>query len=812
MPKDWLHAANTRRTAAQKRHPNASLTLRTTSSTTLPPQLQSSVPRCAQPCLATYIGQGYGCPDDDLECLCLHYSSQGYTVGELAYICFAQDCPQSNTSESSILYYMCSSTAGAVQPTNTPLVPPATTFQPSQSSVLPKITKTSPKGTRSTSTTDRRTHSHSSRSLQTSHKSADSVSSAAATHSAVSGAFGPSASRSTRPTSATAASQVAATPTNQSAGLTGPQAAGVSVGAMGAVMIAIAAVCLCLCIRRRKVREKEDRQSYDFVDEAPPRFSPFNYGYADPRGPLGGFERRRAELMAEKRNSPWTFEPYSRKSIQRYEKNADISPQSRHSNESVRTLSQLLPDKPSPTFQRLQPKSPAASTFTAKTVFEEDRSPPAQSQKHLPRLPPPAIALPYPPPRKSAPPRKPVPPSYTNGYTCSPGGSRQPSLSLSIPKMAPRFSKILSPIDFPPPPVLRDDQSASSQRASNGSRANSTKSTGSLLNYYASPEAGSIASPVAAGPITSPEMGSVSSPTPIEDEVQKRKAIPQTITVTKPTYPPQAVRRDSAASDTSFESTDPDEPTPPDEVDKQLTPVEESPIAASPIAGIRYPKVPRSSNQAVPRSPKVGLSPKVGAQPKFEALPRQVKRPRPSTKAERKNTPGQHRQGGEPRQDPVTPVRKGTTSSALSGSTLAAKRVGSSAAQDLERTLHLADPARSRTGSHGPTQTPKSGPRYSGKNTQRNRQESPLKGYGRVASNGRGVSRSQLASPVMKSAGPHLWKSPGLPGEVQQVALKSPLWEPKLTPSRRGDDLYLSVGIGSPKASGLTPMSDAFQS
>ncbi|KAK0822178.1 hypothetical protein LTR73_009391, partial [Friedmanniomyces endolithicus] len=70
-------------------------------------------------------------------------------------------------------------------------------------------------------------------------------------------------------------------------------------------------------------------------------------------------------------------------------------------------------------------------------------------------------------------------------------------------------------------------------------------------------------------------MNALGSPfTPISLEPQRRvKPIPAAITVTRPTYPPRAVRRTSSAgSDTSFESTDPDEPTPPNEEDKQLSP------------------------------------------------------------------------------------------------------------------------------------------------------------------------------------------------------------------------------------------------
>jgi hypothetical protein len=57
--------------------------------------------------------------------------------------------------------------------------------------------------------------------------------------------------------------------------------------------------------------------------------------------------------------------------------------------------------------------------------------------------------------------------------------------------------------------------------------------------------------------------------------------------------------RDSQASFTSFESLDSDDdPTPPREEERRLSPVYELPAAR-----VSYPKVPRSANQAVPRSP-----------------------------------------------------------------------------------------------------------------------------------------------------------------------------------------------------------------
>jgi len=44
----------------------------------------------------------------------------------------------------------------------------------------------------------------------------------------------------------------------------------------------------------------------------------------------------------------------------------------------------------------------------------------------------------------------------------------------------------------------------------------------------------------------------------------------------------------------------------------------------------------------------------------------------------------------------------------------------------------------------------------------------------------------------MSSPGPKILRTD------REVVLRSPLWEPKLTPSRRGEDLFLSVSLASP--------------
>ena len=726
MPKDRLFAATN--TQQSQNHPNGKSRL-----ASLPSEVQRSVPQCAQQCLAFYVGQQYNCPDHEFNCLCDRYSSEGFALGELAYACIIQDCGDESTTISKEAYFVCHSVSQAAKPTHSTLTLPApTTTRPHPST---QSTSTTTKGPIPTS------HDPTLRSSHTS--------SATTARTALSAADG-----SPQPSPSAAAEAGRSTSTALSAThLTAAQSAGISIAAMGAVIMVIALIWLIAVLRRKKVTKKDERKSYDFVDEAPPRFSPFNYGIADPRGPLGGFQKRRAELMAEKRTSDWARSHYAPDNAQRHEKSVDISPDTYRSNDSKR--SQLLPDKPYSTIFRSYPKSPAPTTTT---IFEEDRPqaipPPVPSLRSLPRLPPAGQAIYYPPP----PPTKSRMVQYAQQYQNSPEKPRQPSLSLDIPRQAARLPRAPSPVAFPLPPNV-PAPSRRGRDPSVESHAKSGESEGSLLNYYASPEAGFD---------TSPE--DLDTPaTPIDDVIQRRRAAPNAITITKPVYPPRAIRVDSNGSDTSFESNISDEPTPPEEIERQLTPVLESPISR-----VKYPKIPRSSNQAVARSPKNSpgliLSPlhirKAEVRP-FDGRIGLPSNPRPP-----------HRRQ-DPQPEPVTPPR---SSPALSGSTLAAKRLGNSAAQDLERRLYISDSSHSRSNSNATTKVTRSEPN-SGKSihqaVERNaKAESPLKGYGRIASGGRQASRGQLGSP---------------------------LWEPKLTPSRKGEDLYLSVGVATPMTAAFTP-------
>lgn len=779
--------------------------IRAAQSSALPPLFQDAVPQCAQRCLAKSIEQGWACSDDDTACLCSKYNPRGFTLGERAYICVVQECANKSYDDLSTAYHICSAYPDAITATHDTLTVPAKTATATRAS------STDIDFSSATARTE-----EASQAVSTPTSSAPSFTNPTESGGATPGVM---ASMTSTPPSASAESAGARSAPKHPTSLSTAEATGISVACMGVVVLAIGIWYLVLYIRRRNVKvrnEKQERDSYDFVDEAPPRFSPFHYGYADPRGPLGGFYGQRAELMSEKRDSHW-YRQFPREPGARFEKGLDYSPKSLHSRS---TISQLLPDKPkaTPPQLRTKPSSRPPSNFTAPTVFEEDRSP----QMYSAMFPPP-MGLPANPKALRYPSiTKPQQAQYVNQYSQSPVSMRQPSLSIEIPKQAARVVKSPAQAHVPAPNL---GQRSPVQRERRVSEARSSRSAASFLNYYASPDADALRSP--------------ESPTPIDDHAQTRRAVPTAITVTKPTYPPRAVRVVSGASDTSFESTDPDEPTPPDEGDKQLTPVKEH----SPIAGVKYPKVPRSSNQAIPRSPPIGMktSPSIGA--RISPSPRQTRPPnalpvgaharrsprqahnqpqqaqtqqrapgtRPTSQIPRKPLPSYQRQ-----QQPVTPQRQVNQNSNLSGSTLAAKRRGDTAAHDLERGLHIQDSARA--GNHtSNTDKPLPPP---GPATRRSPHNSPLKGYGRVASRnnspvatrppGFPQSQQQQAQrryPVRPTDGTTGYRQPGTATTqppVRQEAeasqpLKSPLWEPKLTPSRKGEDLYLQVGSATPR-------------
>ncbi|KAF1814981.1 hypothetical protein P152DRAFT_456019 [Eremomyces bilateralis CBS 781.70] len=206
--------------------------------------------------------------------------------------------------------------------------------------------------------------------------------------------------------------------------------------------------------------------------------------------------------------------------------------------------------------------------------------------------------------------------------------------------------------------------------------------------------------------------------------------------------------RYSTASATSIDTNESDDPTPPEDATKKLSPVEESPLSAeSPIHGLRYPRVPRASNQAVARSPR---SPK-GQTEGVTGSPTSWGRPSP------KHEPDfQIVNPGTSRTPPIT----------------------------LEIRQESSPPYHHRAGTLGsPYRTPPRNADASNK-TQKPQQ----------AASGRRSSRSepeqQWAAPSGRSPAGPARPSPRTPPGMAGFPT-TPM--PKLTPTRRGDELYLSV-------------------
>ncbi|PIB01740.1 hypothetical protein CB0940_00600 [Cercospora beticola] len=476
--------------------------------------------------------------------------------------------------------------------------------------------------------------------------------------------------------------------------------------------------------RRKRQKNSTQRHSWDFADEEPANHSQFVHGNVDTSNTSYEWNGYNAGPVSEKHHTFWPS-PYAGHGTiaereyghkqSKMSRTTNALPDSPGSNTSMRTLSQLLPERPGRQPPPPPSKSPAyaPAIYTPATVFEEE---------HTPKLP--DVSFPGLPAHPAVMKNKPVRATQV--------GMSQPALSIQIPQQPVRTPDTHNSVNWPlpPPPALQPHGEL--QRLGTNSGAFSSKT--SLLDYYASADSGA-----------SPQ--DLNSSTPIEEAIQVRRPAPAAIVITQPSYQPQAVR-DSIASDisrrTSFESTNPDDTTPPEDEDKRL-----SPVVESPISNVRYPRIPRPSNQAIPRSPVYS------------------------------GAPVRHPQRTDSRADMLTEVKR-TTGHAptLSGSTLAAKRRGDTAAHNLEQGLHISNSSYDTTSRKNATQAPNENRAHRG-------QQNPLKGYGRPT-NPPSAGRAQSATVNVKS-----------PAE----SLGSPLWEPKMTPSRKGDDLFLSVSVATPQAS-----------
>jgi hypothetical protein len=84
--------------------------------------IQSLVPQCAQQCLEQSILQTFSqaCPDiTNFTCLCTHYGSDGYSLGEKALSCiYSNICGQDALQSTTASYDICNQVSNAVTPTH----------------------------------------------------------------------------------------------------------------------------------------------------------------------------------------------------------------------------------------------------------------------------------------------------------------------------------------------------------------------------------------------------------------------------------------------------------------------------------------------------------------------------------------------------------------------------------------------------------------------------------------------------------------------------------------------------------------------
>lgn len=691
-------------------------------SASLPSAVSNAVPMCAQSCLASFIEREFllsVCSNsEDFDCLCLHYGINGYTLGEGTFGCAYSACPAGTVSDAGSLYNICTGRNGTVIPTHGILT--VTVVHTSAASTAGHASST----TRSQAST--------------------------LTSAPINSLLMATDSPPDLPQAATASAQsTPASAENPSHRLTTVQIIGITVAGIGSIILAFGlAVCLA-CINRRRMKRREskgEKISFDFADDTPvydSRYPPLgSIQIKDPRGGLGGVgvapikvacrpEMKQSSYASIDPTKPGNTESASSPNAEH--SYPSFSATSHASPSAARKVANSPPNRPGTERQAAPLPARPASAWTQNTVFEEDS--PAVQSPYAANF----TSRPTRPPRLTLIGDRPRQLSTITASNSSQEGPRPPPLSLKIPVYPHRPGVgVASQGEFRElrrrPDAVSDLRKATVKKShrepSTVPSDRTTSSTDDLIDSYLDPSE------------------SIEHPR----QAQRVKASPTPIVVITPTVPESRQMRHSCHSDTSFESADPDEPTPPEEEGNRL-----SMVAESPISNLSYPKIPRPSNQAVPRSPRSSQSSRSPLTPK----------------------------------DPfITPPKPQSTENY--GTTLLEKRRGDHAAHDIERRLWItgsnfntipgansttraADETARNTKGHSRTASDNTPKRYLPRTPERNN-------AGDARHTSRRVSYSNLSTQWPAAATPPM-----------QMAIKSPVWAPTITPTRRGDDLYLSV-------------------
>lgn len=750
----------------------------------LPPKLQQQIPACAQPCLQTSLSEQFpfACTTPaDLSCLCSRYSFNGRTLGEVAVECIYASC--SSVRSATAAYNICLGEKYAVAPTLTALTVVAKTSQTSTSMVSSRpITITTSHTRPTTSSTSQ------SRSSHTETVIADSVS------------LVPSATSTTRQETTT---PLATTETPKT--MTPSQIAGLSVAVGAALIIAIGLIGLTIFLRRRRerkvgasVNEKGDlspgpstcssRYSLPF---APTHFSPdspkrfllpppparktsgqsLNHGYeadAVPK-PLNLKAARNLDASSKQPSAPpntdlKSIHPLLRPAQKSPDTDSNPSvpleqiglaitvepprPSANHSEEKMQLpMNDANQQRPTISRRNANVSQRPDSVMTQTTLFEEDDV--RRESKLLPALP----SIPVPPIR-SFQPSRPLPAispiQAAMERTTIRQIPQQPELFLEIPI---RHSRSQLPKTETTGAVPRDKRFTASATKKqlpsvprtadyNPRSADSDLSqSGDIPDYYFT----AYQEPKAIHSVTTSKASRRLRLR--QDQTNNSiKPVRSSSNVSRATSRASTNIRDSISSQTSFETVDPDDPTPEDdESDKRLHDGKLSPVAESPIHKLRYPKVPRTSNQLVPRSPKSPQSQISQGSPRWQSQPS-------SLLVKRKGEQGALRLGS-----PFTGSPDARTTSEIRRYR---QHLRSSSVETFSPTRNSERSTRTQS-----SVWPKSPAMFEPDVVR------PLT-----------IRKTQLLQTPTE--------------EVQ--ALKSPLWVPRLTPTRQGDDLFINVTYSKP--------------
>ncbi|KAF2786500.1 hypothetical protein K505DRAFT_422389 [Melanomma pulvis-pyrius CBS 109.77] len=767
-------------------------------SNSLPVQLQRTVPACAQPCLQTALGDRFprSCTvQEDISCLCSRYSINGESLGEVALGCIYSSCPTIDKASSS--YNICLGQRDAVRPTQTAITVVAT---------MASSQTTTTKQTSTTFTTSTRASSITSNSIII--NSNPFVSSTTSSLSATK-----------TPTAVPIVAGTPPGPkTMTPAQIAGLSVAAVAAFIVAIGLMAFSVFLRRRKERKEiaEIAEKKDKlpRSYSSrYSQFPPRGSslrmpPKQFPMVSELSAQKSNENLKAGHQKTSKSNPQARQvipntiayavPPTSSPPKTYPPDfSSIHPLlrpgagSRSSSNSTLPLDQIglaisaeLPGKSVKTqspqlprkaeLRQQRPKSlrrslgtsnraSRASVMTQDTVFEEDVLPARRRSSKL--LPTPPI-----PPIRALQPSRPPPTFRPTGKPQRTPSTRQqipqqPELFLNIPVRHSRTQPPrITPVNAtsrgspkPKPQLAAPIHIVSAYNAYNSRSTSTSDSTPEpshsedIPDYYFTSHQTQKPSHL---------LASSSSPGRIILPKQSPKMIvikPKTSasTVSRATSRASTNIRDSISSQTSFETTGTNDPTPDNEDDdKQLSDDNKlSPVAESPISNLRYPKVPRASNQLVPRSPRSPQSQK-GASQSHTALQSKVQA------------------------SPRLP----------SPSALLVKRRGEREALQLESELHMDSPNRTEDRD------------YMKHYRKHMRSTSVVESWnaGPTALTER-ATRTQSGqwpkSPAMyeQNAVRPLNIRPKRQSGVDGGQLMSPAWVPHLTPTRQGDDLLISV-------------------